>query len=118
MTSVPRHIAIPGRRLRIDGHWMKISPEWWPCEYARERSFDARRRFSLESASSGATDRRRPFQMEGGARAWNKKCGKSADANSLGVCSSTASKLAGSARVGRTALSELAANWINAQIGQ
>src|SRR5262249_53134316 len=73
---------------------------------------------SLGSRVKRFADRRRPAQFEGGARAWNRKCGEAANADGTGKCRPIGPGFAGSAKVGAVAGAEVADSWIRAQIAQ
>ena len=62
--------------------------------------------------------RRRPPQIEGGARAWNEKYGENAHSNASGASVLTTTNVAGIGNTGATEGAAVLANWINAQIGQ
>ena len=61
---------------------------------------------------------RRRGQAEGGARAWNRKCGADANTNSADAGNRIEPALVRSGKAGATGGAEVATSWIKAQIGQ
>jgi hypothetical protein len=62
--------------------------------------------------------RRRSLQIAGGARALKKECDKDDRAEAIGSSSLNNSIVSGNGNTGATDGTDVAANWINAQIGQ
>jgi hypothetical protein len=63
-------------------------------------------------------DRRRRFQIEGGARAWNEKSSEAGNCHSAAACSPSGPRFAGSGNDGAAEGAEVEDNWISAQIAQ
>jgi hypothetical protein len=63
-------------------------------------------------------DRRRRFQIEGGARAWNEKCSEAGDGHSAAASSPSGPRFAGSGNDGAAEGAEDEANRISAQMAQ
>src|ERR1700693_3525112 len=74
------------------------------------------RQFRDRSKRRGS--RRRSHQMEGGARARNRKYGDAANAGCAAVSSRNRANVAGTGTTGATEGADVLANWIKAQIGQ